>query len=318
MSQEKFVEKICFIAPSTGLYESDRRALNKTIRVIKKKFPQAKEIHLSDLLFSSDANIYHVSDSASGRYADFQRAIKDFDLIISVAGGTGAEDLVHKLTKKDFEIIGERKPIFMGFSDFTFLLNEIYFFSKAPVVYFTSLTLGKGNFKKIFSLISGNEIGYKGSFWLNTPPPRQFSGIPIGGNLSTFVNFLNRSNPPKFNWGKHILFLEEFWIDSEDLHRYLAALNRHKVFDKVKCLVVGSLVTYSKNQDYKARQKTALKFLKDYLADVLKKRKEAGDPLPILAVSNFGHNIIRDLMAVPIGGYVTISKGKKIVFKMKK
>jgi hypothetical protein len=36
--------------------------------------------------------------------------------------------------------------------------------------------------------------------------------------------------------------------------------------------------------------------------------------LPILAVSNFGHYRQRNLMAVPIGGKVTISKGKRMTF----
>jgi len=47
---------------------------------------------------------------------------------------------------------------------------------------------------------------------------------------------------------------------------------------------------------------------------VIRERRKRGFPLPILAVSNFGHNIQRNLMAVPIGGKVTISKGRKITF----
>ena len=52
------------------------------------------------------------------------------------------------------------------------------------------------------------------------------------------------------------------------------------------------------------------------LKDVLAARRKAGSPLPILAVSNFGHGLARNLMAVPIGGRVTISKSKKIVFRL--
>jgi muramoyltetrapeptide carboxypeptidase LdcA involved in peptidoglycan recycling len=40
--------------------------------------------------------------------------------------------------------------------------------------------------------------------------------------------------------------------------------------------------------------------------------------LPILTVSNFGHNCQRNVMAVPIGGKVTISKSKKITFWIKR
>lgn len=311
------IEKICFIAPSTGLLQSDRKAINRTIRALKNGLG-AKEIFSSPHLFSFHEKVDYVSASIEDRLNDFRSAIKDYDLIISVAGGTGAEDLALKIDKKDFQMIRERKPIFMGFSDFTFLLNEIYFSSRAPVVHFSSLTLGKGNFNKIFSLILGKEIYYRGSFWLTPSPARKFSGTPIGGNFSTFANFLNRINPPKLNWKKHILFIEDVGVDNEDLHRSFAALSRHNVFEKIKCIVIGSLCEHVNNSTYQGRQRGLLKSVKNYLTDIIKKRRDERNPLPILVVSNFGHNIVRDLMAVPIGGDISISKGKKIIFSMKK
>jgi muramoyltetrapeptide carboxypeptidase LdcA involved in peptidoglycan recycling len=284
---------------------------------LKKSFG-GDNVYVSPFLFSSDEQIDHVTASAEDRLEDFRKAIKEFDLIISLAGGTGAEDLAFQIHKKDFQIIKKRRPIIVGFSDFTFLLNEIYYSSRVPVVYFPSLKLGKGNFKKIHALISGDDIHYKGSAWLSAPPPRKFSGIPIGGNLSTFVNFLNRLNPPKFNWKKHVLFFEDIQVDVEDLHRLLAALRRHKVFRNIRGIIIGSLSQYSKNSNYKKRQKEALKFIKTYLADIIRRRRKQGYPLPILAVSNLGHNIARNLMAIPLGGYVSISKSKRITFRMRK
>jgi muramoyltetrapeptide carboxypeptidase LdcA involved in peptidoglycan recycling len=186
-----------------------------------------------------------------------------------------------------------------------------------PVIYFPSLKLGKGNSRKIFPLIQGEEIHYQGKRWLTPPPPRRLSGIPIGGNLSTFVNFLNRKKPPKFSWRRHVLFIEDIQIDVEDLHRLLAALRRHNVLQKIRCIVIGSLHQYGKNHNYRKNQKDALKFIMTYLRDVIRWRRNKGIPLPILTASNFGHNITRDLMAVPIGGRVTISKSKKITFRLK-
>ena len=209
-------------------------------------------------------------------------------------------------------------PSFIGFSDFTFLLCEIYYHARVPVVYFPSLKLGKGNASKILALLEGGEIAYQGRRWLTPPPPRRFSGIPIGGNLSTFVNFLNRQTPPKFSWRRHILFIEDIQVDVEDLHRLLAALRRHGVLDKIRGIVIGSLSAYSRNHNYAKNQKDALKFVVNYLRDVIRKRRRQGRPLPILAVSNFGHNITRDLIAVPIGGRATISKSKRISFKLRK
>jgi muramoyltetrapeptide carboxypeptidase LdcA involved in peptidoglycan recycling len=235
-----------------------------------------------------------------------------------VAGGTGAEDLAPKIDRKDYAVIRKRRPVFVGFSDFTFLLNEIYFHTRVPAVYFPSLKIGKGNFKKVLPLIMGEEVQYRGAAWLTPPPARKFSGVPIGGNLTTFVNFLNRDIPPKFNWKRYILFIEDIQIDVEDIHRLLAALRRHRVFKDIRAVVVGSLSGYARNHNARNEQREALKFVRTYLDDVIRQRRKAGRPMPILAVTNFGHNIERNLMAVPVGGYVSIFKSRKIVFRMHK
>lgn len=312
---EKTLQKVGFIAPSTCLPRNAKSILNRTAGLIRKGLG-AEEIYFSPYLFSMDEQIDHVTASAEDRSADFKTVIRDYDLIISIAGGTGAEDLAFKIDKIDYRVIRNRRPVFIGFSDFTFLLSEIYHHARVPVVYFPTLKLSKGNAKKIFPLIQGEDVHYQGKRWLTPPPPRRISGIPIGGNLSTFVNFLNREKPPKFSWSRHILFIEDIQVDVEDLHRLLAALRRHGVLQKIRGIVIGSMYQYGRNHNYKKNQREALKFILTYLHDMIRGRRKHGSPLPILAVSNFGHNITRDLMAVPIGGRVTISKSKKITFRL--
>lgn len=314
---DKTLQKVGFIAPSTCLPRNAKSTLYRTANLIKRGLG-IKEIYYSPFLFSMDEQIDHVTASADERSEDFKTVIRDYDLIVSVAGGTGAEDLAFKIDKIDYQVIRNRRPIFIGFSDFTFLLSEIYHHARVPVVYFPTLKLSKGNSRKIFPLIQGLDIHYQGKRWLTPPPPRRISGIPIGGNLSTFVNFLNREKPPKFSWERHILFFEDIQIDVEDLHRLLAALRRHNVLGKIRGIVIGSMAQYPKNHNYQKNQREALKFILTYLRDVIRIRRKQGYPLPILFVSNFGHNITRDLMAVPMGGEVTISKNKKITFRLGK
>lgn len=309
------LRKIGFIAPSTALSKSEKGSVGKTVRILREFLDLAPgDIAISEFLYSSDEEIDHVTASAEARTEEFKRVIRECDLIVSLAGGTGAEDLSFKIDKTDYRLIRNRRSVFIGFSDFTFLLSEIYHHARVPVIYFPSLRLGKGNSRKILALLAGKEIVDHGRRWLTPPPARRISGIPIGGNLSTFVNFLNRSHPPKFNWKRHILFIEDVHIDVEDLHRFLAALRRHQVVDKIRGIVIGSLVGKTSNPSARKNQKEALDFVVHYLRDDLRKRRRAGSPLPILAVSNFGHGIERNLMAVPIGGRATISKSKKIVF----
>jgi muramoyltetrapeptide carboxypeptidase LdcA involved in peptidoglycan recycling len=310
-------EKIGFIAPSTCLSIKEKPALNRTARFLKQALG-VEEPYFSPHLFSSDAEIDHVTAPVEARAEVFKKAIRELDLIISVAGGTGAEDLVREIDGKDLRIIRDRRPLFIGFSDFTFLLNEIYHACRVPVIYFPSLKVGKGDFRNLLALISGDEIQYRGATWLTPPPPRKLSGVPVGGNLSTFVNFLNRGVPPKFSWKRHILFFEDIQVDVEDLHRLLAALRRHHVFAGIKGIVVGSVSPPGKNSSSKKPQRDAIRFILSYLADVIKERRRQGHPLPILTVSNFGHDIRRNRMAVPIGGHVTISRSKRIFFRLKK
>jgi muramoyltetrapeptide carboxypeptidase LdcA involved in peptidoglycan recycling len=316
-NEKKHIGKICFIAPSSRLDASDAPTLHRTARLLKKTFG-ARAVYLSPFLFSSDELIKHVTASVAERSKEFKAVIRDFDLIASVAGGTGAEDLALGIDKSDFEVIRNRRPLFIGFSDFTFLLNEIYFKCRIPSILFPSLRLTRGNCQKMLSLVSGEDVPSHGSFWLTAPPARQISGIPIGGNFTTFVNWLNREHPPKVNWKKHILFIEDIQIDVEDLHRLVAALRRHKMIKRIRGLVIGSLCEEKASAKGREFQRKALSFFKAYLAEILKRRQKQGFPLPILVSSNFGHNITRNLPTIPIGGYVSIAKSKKMIFRLAK
>jgi muramoyltetrapeptide carboxypeptidase LdcA involved in peptidoglycan recycling len=308
-------ERLGFIAPSSCLSVKEKPILRRTGRLLKEALG-AREVYIGPHLFSSDVEIDHVTAPLDERAAVFKEAIRNLDLVISIAGGTGAEDLVRKIDAKDLRVIRERRPLFIGFSDFTFLLNEIYYACRVPVIYFPSLKVGKGDFRNLLALITGEEIHYQGQAWLTPPPPRKLSGIPIGGNLSTFVNFLNRGTPPKFSWRRHVLFFEDLQVDVEDLHRLLAALRRHNVFATIKGVVIGSVTPPGKILFPKKQQREAVRFIRSYLADIIRDRRRRGSPLPILTVSNFGHNIRRNLMAVPIGGRVTISRSKRISFRL--
>ena len=311
------IQKIGFIAPSTCLIPQEEQRLYRTARLFRRKLG-GQEIVFGPHLFTSDAHIDHVTASAEERAEVFKRAIREMDLIISVAGGTGAEDIARKLDRWDFRVLRERKPLFIGFSDFTFLLSEIYHGAKAPSIYFPFLKLTSRSLEKVRALIEGEEVQYRGGTWLTPPPPRKLSGIPIGGNLTTFVNFLNRKNPPKFGWRNHILFIEDCHVDVEDLHRFFAALRRHGVFKGVRGIVVGILTETDRTAQAKKEQINSLNFIRSYLRDVMRSRNRDGFPLPILAVSNFGHDILRNPMAVPIGGAVTITRTKKMAFRMRR
>ncbi len=168
-------EKIGFIAPSTCLSAKEKPVLTGRPACLKKALG-VRAVYFSPHLYSSDTEIDHVTAPVEDRAAVFKEAIRELDLIISVAGGTGAEDLVRKIDAKDLRVIRNRRPLFIGFSDFTFLLNEIYHACRVPVIYFPSLKVGKGDFRSLLALINGEEIHYSGAAWLTPPPPRSCRG----------------------------------------------------------------------------------------------------------------------------------------------
>jgi muramoyltetrapeptide carboxypeptidase LdcA involved in peptidoglycan recycling len=88
------------------------------------------------------------------------------------------------------------------------------------------------------------------------------------------------------------------------------------VFAGIKGIVIGSVTPPGVGPARKKPQRRAARFIRSYLADVIRDRRRQGNPLPILTVSNFGHDIRRNLMVVPIGGRVTISRSKRILFRL--
>jgi muramoyltetrapeptide carboxypeptidase LdcA involved in peptidoglycan recycling len=308
-------KKICFIAPSTRLVPADEAVLSSSVRLLSETI-ETTSIYISPYLFSSDDSIEHVTASAAQRSEEFKSVIREYDLIISVAGGTGAEDIVLRLDRQDLKVIRKRRPLFLGFSDFTFLLSEVFARTGVPGVLFPSLSLGRGHARRLLALLSGRRVSFRGSFWLTPPPPGPMDGTPIGGNLTTFVNFLNREKPPRLLWRNHILFIEDLSIDLEDLHRLLAALRRHRAFARVRGVVVGALCQDVSTAEGRTFQDHALKFLTAFLGELLAWRRNAGRPLPILVAEDFGHRVGPRQPAIPIGGSVTVFPDGKLHFRL--
>lgn len=309
-------KKLFFIAPSTRLKESDRPRLENAVSILSRAL-QAGSTSLSPQIFSSDENIQHVTAPVEERSKEFEKVVREQDIIVSVAGGTGAEDLVLTLDRADFRMIRKRKPLLIGFSDFTFLLNEVYSRSRVPGILYPSLRLNGDNVQKLVSLINGETVYYRGSLWLSDPPAETVAGVALGGNLTTFVNFLNREKPPRLRWRDHILFIEDIQVDLEDLHRLLGALRRHRVFRNIKGLVIGSLVEDLSTTQGREFQDEAQSFILAYLAGVLKKRRERQAALPIMVLRSFGHNITEGLPAVPIGGLASLSASLELSVRLR-
>ncbi len=156
------VPKVCFIAPSTCLPRARKAVSTRPSGSSRRGSGSIPSISVRS---SSPATSRSTTSRrpAEARSEHFKKVIREQDLIFSVAGGTGAEDLARKIDAKDLRDHPARDgPSSSGFSDFTFLLNEIYFHTRVPAIYFPSLKARQGEFPE-------------------GPPPDQGRGDPISG-----------------------------------------------------------------------------------------------------------------------------------------
>jgi muramoyltetrapeptide carboxypeptidase LdcA involved in peptidoglycan recycling len=240
-------------------------------------------------------------------------------------GGTGMGDIIDNFTEKELNFIARKKPVFCGFSDFTGFNNFIYF--KRGLVsfcYVNAWNFFKTNMHETYlNLIKGKsekiEYSNKLFHWLENRPEEKIKGTAVGGTLLTLVNLLDRPETLIENWKNHILFLEDTKADLEDLHLAINSLKRRNVFQEIECLVLGELSYYPVPghlkefpKKFAQQEKYINKVFIHLIKDELEKRDKAGRPLPILKINNFGHDIRKNNLILPVGGKVTISPSKKI------
>jgi muramoyltetrapeptide carboxypeptidase LdcA involved in peptidoglycan recycling len=273
----------------------------------------------------------YLSGSEDERLKKFRQAIKEVDWLAPIYGGTGCIDIVRRLNDEDLDKFRKNRPIVNGFSDTTSLINYLYFKLKLLTFHFENAAglFDTKNSKLFFDIIFGKknsfsflENNYK---WL--PPanaPRdKIEGIAIGGNFTTFRNLLDICDLKTRSWEDYILFIEEYDMDMEDSHPDIIALDQKGIFKHIKAIVLGRIAEPEFKNDLQklnyifGRQKEQEKMSSvfEYLiSDTIKERLAKNDPLYILKVDNFGHNIMRNIMIVPIGGKTIIHPDKRIEF----
>jgi muramoyltetrapeptide carboxypeptidase LdcA involved in peptidoglycan recycling len=314
--------KIRIIFPSSALIGREDHQFKKYVDYFYSKFP-----HRVKVLRKSrrDPVVSHLAAPLAERKKLFLQAVSEGDLIMPAVGGTGMGDIIDSFTEKELDFIAKKKPIFCGFSDFSGFNNFIYF--KRGLVsfcYVNAWNLFKTNIRdKFFDLMEGKlgKIEYVNKLfhWLENRPEEKIEGIAIGGTLLTLVNLLDRPETLIENWKNHILFIEDTKADLEDLHLAINSLKRRNVFQEIECLVLGELGYYPVPghlrdfpKKFAQQEKYINKVFLHLIEDELEKRDKAKRPLPILKINNFGHDVQKNNLILPVGGRITISPSKKI------
>ncbi|MCX6781717.1 MAG: LD-carboxypeptidase [Candidatus Magasanikbacteria bacterium] len=320
--------KVHLVHTSSPVEKSDISTFEAALKKIKERY-------LNTRLFDvqrSYLDLRYLSASESERLHKFRQAIKEANWLLPVYGGTGCEDIIRHLTDSDLIKIRKNRPIVNGFSDTTFLINYLYFELKLQTFHYSNVCglRENDNNQLFFDVVEGrtNSFSFKEqNYSWHGPagaPQEKIEGIAIGGNISTFRDLLDMYNIKLRTWDDYILFAEDIDMDIEDLHRVIIALDERGVFRHIKALVIGRFSKAEMEKDFRKFNRIFGKendntdkpdrVFEYLLSDVLAYRKKAGNPLYILAVDNFGHDVEKNTMLVPIGGKTTIYPDKKIEF----
>ncbi|MEY4745047.1 MAG: hypothetical protein RL272_992 [Candidatus Parcubacteria bacterium] len=308
---------------SSAVEGKDRRDYDGAVAYLRSAF---RRVDVFDVVREA-GDPWYLSASPEQRLRRLREAIPGADWICPAYGGTGCADVVRRLGDADLKAWASRRPVVTGFSDSVFLINYLYF--AAGLRTFHAMNGAglspDGATRTLFAVLRGerDRLAYRetDSRWITPPPVRPIEGTAIGGNLTTFRDLVDIAEACPEDWSPYVLFLEDLDVDAEDVHRMLVSLEAHGVFAGIRGLVVGRMDTPRCGRAWR-RLKAAFGgpdddpriFLSYVLKDALAERERRGDPLPILRIERFGHEVAGGPMIVPIGARTVIAEDRTIEF----
>ncbi len=321
--------QINLVHTSSPVGRGDLQAFDSMLKRLTKSFPNTKVYDVE----RQELDPRYLAASERERLKKFRLAEKTANWLLPVYGGTGCADLVRHLGEEDLQHIKANAPVVNGFSDTTFLINYLYFELDLLTFHFTNAVglFGNDHSQLFFDVIQGKTQSF--SFtdprtrWVGAGPvDKPVEGVAIGGNFSTFRDLLDICHIGSASWKPFVLFIEDIDLDAEDLHRIVISLDQRKMFKQCRAIVVGRM----DERDYASAHKRFNEifggnqeeqpaeafhhYIEHLLSEVIEDRKKANDPLYILKVENFGHNVEKNPMIVPIGGKTLIHPDGRIEF----
>lgn len=228
---------------------------------------------------------------------------KNISAILSVRGGYGSAELLPLL---DFKVFGRNPKLFVGFSDLTAILINLYQRSNLACIHGPSLLTygskalgGSRNAAKsaasLLQLMRGEIINPFERINLE-PLKRSRSraeGRLTGGNLAILTSLLSTPWEPDFDG--RIVFLEEIGEAPYRVHRMLLQLKTAGKFRGVKALVLGDFIDN--------RPKRSGPTYEDVVRDIFRDSN-----FPILGKLPVGHGDLN--LPVPIGVKAAINRNR--------
>ncbi|WP_138206483.1 S66 peptidase family protein [Haloimpatiens lingqiaonensis] len=228
--------------------------IGDTIGIVAPSGPENKENILQNIdIFTSlgfkiklAKNIFNRKGYLAGtdeeRVSDLMEMFKDknVDIIMCLRGGYGSSRLLPLI---DWSIIKNNPKIFIGYSDITILLNEIYRRCNLITFHGPMFTSNLKEKHTLESLLTTLQQGFKpysiNSYDIHVKSSVNYitEGFLVGGNLSLICSTLG--TPYEINTTEKILFLEEIGEEPYKIDRMLTQLHEANKLEKCRGFILG-------------------------------------------------------------------------------
>ena len=292
--------KVAFASPSST---TNQWEVSKATKVLKSL---GLEVELGKIIKNQQNKTRYLADEDEARADEFMElaACTDIDAVIAGRGGYGAMRIVDKL---DFDVIAKNPKIYMGFSDFTFLLNAIT--EKAKIITFHG-PVGVSSFSQFTT------NNFKQTTFANHPAELEIplanseilmqgnAKAPIiGGNLTMLVASLG--TPYEVQTEGKILFFEDINEQSYKIDRMLTQLKLSGKFNNLKGILIGKFTGLRKRKA----------FYPNYGYSLLEVFEQILMPLNIPIMMNVPIGHISEQITVPLNSIIEMdTKTKKLIY----
>ncbi len=265
---------------------------------------------------------HYTAGSISERIEDINYGLHhpEVEIMMPAFGGYNSNQLIDKI---DYNLIKEKKKIFVGYSDTIILLNAIFSKTGIPSIHgpsfasFCNPNLQHEVLESFKNLINDETVVYGTPkqaacdlwFLKNDLGPRDFYPHPewislndgiatsrlVGGNLDSFISLLGTEYLPNLE-GTILLVESSMDEPTGKFDRHMTQLQLAGVFNKISGLIIGQFPLRS------------LLSQKELISSIIERVIQSSN-FPIICNASFSH--VDPLLSLPIGRKIRIEANKK-------
>ena len=297
----KIGSKVALTSPSST---TNSWELAKTIKLLKN---MGLEVILGKTITEQKNKYRYLSADDETRAKEFNLFASDpsIDAVIASRGGYGAMRMIDSI---DYDAIKNNPKIFVGFSDFTFILLAISKMCNletyhGPVGTSSFSEFTTKYFKSVLFENEKKELVIKYNF--KTINPGIAEGKLIGGNLTLLTSSLGTKY--EFDSNNSILFIEEVSEHAYEFDRMLNQLKLAGKFDNVNAIILGQFKNLNTRRSFFPNKGYTIMEVIDQIIKPLK--------VPTILDFPIGH--VREQVTLPILSQATLNTTEsKLIVKI--